>query len=437
MKFFVYSETNAQTIAHSLGKPEYSYYFVLKEFLPALQRLGEVIMVTDPAAELAPLIENAGADNEKCMLLLFAPPHRMPMLDVCPTVPVIAWEFDSIPTEIWYDELQQDWRYGLKHAGRAIALASLTVSAIKSAMGGHFPAAAIPAPVWNKFQKARERLHARDLAMPVAIGVKKGIVVDTLHFDLTPYLLYKTQKIDIPAEFQADELYEERHSKWQAAEHSISLSGVVFTSVFNPYDGRKNWWDMVTAFCLALKGAEDATLILKLSHYRYHAAIEDMLEALAKIPAFKCRVILQQGYLEDEAFQRLVDVTDYVVNASYGEGQCLPLMEFLSCGKPAIAPAHSAMADYIDSSIAFVVDSWLDATAWPHDPRLAYRTCRHQIDWQSLFNAFERAYVTRKSEPELYQKMSLASIERMKAICSEDAVAEKLKAFLMQNEASV
>lgn len=40
MKFLVYSEVNAETIASSLGQSEYSYYFVLKEFLPVLRQLG-------------------------------------------------------------------------------------------------------------------------------------------------------------------------------------------------------------------------------------------------------------------------------------------------------------------------------------------------------------------------------------------------------------
>ena len=36
---------NAARIASSLGLPEYSYYFVLRDFLPALQRLGDVVIV--------------------------------------------------------------------------------------------------------------------------------------------------------------------------------------------------------------------------------------------------------------------------------------------------------------------------------------------------------------------------------------------------------
>ena len=48
MRFLVYSEVNSETISQSLGLSEYSYYFVLKEFLPVLRELGDVCVVKEP-----------------------------------------------------------------------------------------------------------------------------------------------------------------------------------------------------------------------------------------------------------------------------------------------------------------------------------------------------------------------------------------------------
>ena len=62
-------------------------------------------------------------------------------------------------------------------------------------------------------------------------------------------------------------------------------------------------------------------------------------------------------------------------------------MEFMSSGKPAVAPRNTAMIDYIDADNAFIVDSSEEATAWPHDPRAAYRTLRYITDWESLCRA--------------------------------------------------
>ena len=45
MLIIIYSETNQSNILENLGKPEYSYYFVLKEFRPVLERKGQVLKV--------------------------------------------------------------------------------------------------------------------------------------------------------------------------------------------------------------------------------------------------------------------------------------------------------------------------------------------------------------------------------------------------------
>ncbi|MEG6655396.1 glycosyltransferase family 1 protein, partial [Pseudomonas aeruginosa] len=48
MLIIIHSETNKTTIRQNLGRPEYSYYFVLKEFRPLLEEIGQVVEVSDP-----------------------------------------------------------------------------------------------------------------------------------------------------------------------------------------------------------------------------------------------------------------------------------------------------------------------------------------------------------------------------------------------------
>jgi glycosyltransferase involved in cell wall biosynthesis len=225
-----------------------------------------------------------------------------------------------------------------------------------------------------------------------------------------------------------------RMPEWLPTDSRLELSGVIFTALFNPYDGRKNWADMLTAFCAAFRDVPDATLVFKLGHREYESAMHDMLIWMARMPTYKCRVVLLHGYLEGSDFDSLIRASAFAVNASHGEGQCLPLMEFLSCGKPAIAPRHSAMRDYIDEEVAFVVDSWLDASAWSHDPRLAYRTCRHQLNWASLVSAYKAAYECVKKDPERYKRMSDAAIERMRLHCSQAVATERMQSFMTLTE---
>ncbi|HBX55225.1 glycosyltransferase [Pseudomonas sp. UBA2684] len=516
MKILVYSQVNAANIASSLGLPEYSYYFVLRDFLPALRRLGDVEIIETPELQVDRLYDQACAAGERCVFLSFTPPHKTPLTLRCPTVSVFAWEFDSIPNEPWLDELNQDWRYVLSKCGLGITHSELTVQAVKTELGKNFPIISVPSPVWDKYQGLREQSSALPLVCPLRIEVRSGVVLDTHDVALEPYMpgldavanavkaaraqerpasstggtsdalliqpFRQQSRLRVsrrylgewylrcvrdrllpsprPATATALTLVSEDKTKhlepcntvepkllpksgltpqtqeWDLAPCSFELSGVVFTALFNPYDGRKNWVDMLTAFCAAFKDTPDATLLFKLGHHEYQSALNDMLMCMARMPAFRCRVVLLQGFLEGPEFDSLIRASAFVINASHGEGQCLPLMEFLSCGKPAIAPQHSAMRDYIDEDVAFIVDSWLDASAWSHDPRLAYRTCRHQIDWASLVKAYSDAYACMTDDPERYARMSAAAVERMRGHCSVEIASERLRTFLNIDEAS-
>jgi hypothetical protein len=497
MRFLVYSEVSAARIEASLGLPDYSYYFVLKEFLPLLRSLGEVTIV-EQVEEVDALYFQAREEGEDCVFLSFTPPHKTPLDLQCPTIPVFAWEFDSIPNQHWLEDERQNWATVLQHCKRAITHSGLTVQAARAELGEDFPIASIPAPVWDKFAPLRDRT-AESTREPVTLVVRNGVVIDTHDLSLAPYIpdadavaravasaRSEGKAPIVEAASQGETLTPPRQSlpritlrylvewyrlAWRLprplvapvqpsvapmeppnpvepgglpgievdddampplplGEHRLTLSGVVFTTVFNPYDGRKNWVDMLTAFCSAFRETPEATLLFKLGHHEYESAMNDMLMCMARMPAFKCRVILLHGYLDRPAFDELIRHTAYIVNASHGEGQCLPLMEFLSCGKPAVTPRHSAMVDYVDEDVAFLVDTWLDATAWPHDPRLAYRTLRHQIDWASLVRAYREAFHCFTRQPERYESMSHAAVERMRGHCSLEAGRERLLAFL-------
>ncbi len=469
MKILVHSPLNDGDIETSLGLPDYSYHFVLRDFLPVLRELGEVRNVARPQTDVDPLFARAQAAGEPCLFLSFLPPQKTALGLACPTVPVFAWEFHSIPSESWLGDERQNWCHVLRHTGQAITHADFIVDAVKRELGNDYPIVAIPSPVWDKFGARRAARAPLDLQRRTTLHVRAGIVVDSRDPAMQPYIggdaglalvaeaisQHNAATDNRRASSDSIELRREREQAlqvgnpvappqpsaaglrpklpdWTPEDRDLELSGVVFTSLFNPYDGRKNWRDMLTAFCAAFRDSDDATLLFKLSHHDYASAMHDMLITLARMPAFRCRVVLVHGFLADDAFDGLIDATTFIVNASHGEGQCLPLMEFLSCGVPAIAPRHSAMLDYIDGDIAFVVDSWLDATAWSHDPRLAYRTLRHQIDWLSLKNAYLAAYRCAREEPQRYARMDATAIERMQRHCSRASARERLQHFLEQ-----
>jgi hypothetical protein len=105
-------------------------------------------------------------------------------------------------------------------------------------------------------------------------------------------------------------------------------------------------------------------------------------------------------------------------------------MEFLASGKPAIAPAHTAMADYLGSPLAFVLRTCLEPACWPHDPTGMLRTHKHRLDWQSLSEAFRESYDVAKENPERYRSMSREAYRKMREFASVEQVVGPLEAFL-------
>jgi hypothetical protein len=151
MKIIVHSSYSAQNISANLGKPEYSYYFVLAGYLPALRQLGDVVSVDDPKTEVDAIFDTCLAAGEACVFLCYAPPHLVPITLRCPTIPVVAWEFSTIPCEMWRDDPRSDWRVVFAHYKRVIALSNHTAALIREAMGQDFPVFAIPTATYEAF----------------------------------------------------------------------------------------------------------------------------------------------------------------------------------------------------------------------------------------------------------------------------------------------
>ncbi len=408
MIIIVYSETTEQSLEARLGMAEYSYYFVLKEFLPALEELGQVVVVEIPEKEVDPIFHDATRRGEACIFLSFSPPHRTALGLACPTIPVFAWEFDSISSETWYCEREQDWRFVLNRLGRAITHSAHTVGAVRSQMGPDFPVVSIPAPVWDRF--APHYRSRRNGKAPAGASLSVvGRVIDTR----------ESESID------ADKTDADTRT-------DIAIEGVVYLSIFNPKDGRKNVFDMIGAFCEAFRDVEDATLILKLTHHTPNKAIFFLQDILQRLMPYKCRILLLTGYLRSEMYETLVAASSYAVNTSFGEGQCLPLMEPMACGSPAVAPDHTGMADYIDAENAFIVESSAEPAAMPQDPRYAFRVLRRRIDFESLVKAYRDSYRVAIDDPERYARMSRNAHETLRRHCSRAAAVERLSKFLEQ-----
>ncbi len=205
---------------------------------------------------------------------------------------------------------------------------------------------------------------------------------------------------------------------------------VIYTALFNPVDERKNWPDLINAFVFALRDQPRAVLVIKAAHRELQPFLEDFCGYFASLAPFQCRLIFIHGYLDPASYRQLIRRSAFIVSASRGEGQCLPLMEFMSGGVPAIAPNNTAMADYVSAQNSFLVASTVEPAVWPQDPRLLLRTTRYRINWESLYDAFATSFQVAVTEPARYAAMSVAASESLRNYCSMETAQARLQALL-------
>jgi len=511
--FIVYSLFSEKYIDENLGLPEYSYYFVLKKFLPLLEKMGEVVVVEDPAREVDKLYFEAKSREKPCVYLSFTAPQNTVIGLACPTVAVFAWEFDSVPSEIFDDDKRSDWTYVFKHIDGIITHSNFAVRTLRSALEENYPLVSAPAPVWDKFNT----LYVTDSEPYISQSVRFRIdapVLDTNEIDLSlveqhllpglihtgqncealsrsgepkipekqaspdslwsvskacfsawladvarlfPLLIFKKpnneQKIQqAQSEVRTAVYYEalsdnlsDQNPRTAGLGHvlrgffnrgvdDLELQGVVYTAIFNPHDGRKNWHDMVSAFCCSLRDCEDAVLVIKLVHRDSENMLKDLIHQLYQLTPFKCRVVVIDGNLDESTYQSLVRATSFIVNTSYCEGQCLPLMEYMSAGKPAIAPRNTGMEDYINEDVAFVVDCSREYAYFPQDRRKALRTRQYRTNWESLCTAYRDSYQVARHEPDVYRAMASSAVEKLESHCSMEVAGARLNSFIQSLE---
>jgi len=498
MKIIVHCGFSADSIENSVGKAAYSYYFVMMDFLPVLEQMGTVIVVDRPEEEVDILYDQCRETGESCVFLCFLPPQMVPITLRCPTIPVIAWEFTTLPCIAWDDDPRNDWRTVFRHCGRVITLSGLTARLVRDAMGEDFPVFAIPAPCRTLFARMAPAL-APDLAprdmtasgtasdsetpaptemiavapepQPEPVPEPVPVPETTPPVEVAPQPKTLRARVSITVSYIAncyrdafEDLLPPPVAKAIAAIGSglrrtyhgltvpppavpcpiapaaapepaipqpqtrFTVNGVVYSSVLSPKDGRKNWHDLLTAFAYAFRDEERATLIVKMPK-SVDPNIRGQIDGtISRLRPFRCRIILLEAFLDDRQYADLVGISTYYVNCSSCEGLCLPLTEFLSAGKPAIAPDHTAMADYIGDTLAFRVRSSLEHNVWPHDPRDIFTTMRYRIDWSSLVDAFQESFRVATSDGARYGRMARNAQLVMAGFCSPKVVRDKLAA---------
>jgi hypothetical protein len=450
--------TDAQ-LAERIGREAYSYRFVYRAFAPMLQRWGRTIEVTQAESRLDFALQQAREQGLQPIHLSFLPLHLTYLTQHAANVVFPFWEFPDLPNRPLGNNPRNNWVNLARHFALILTASTFTRDAFRRA-GIHTPIEVIPVPVsapyfatptwtpgkrvvldtpcyvfpqppgpqapapnpWLPAQPSRMGLRAR------ARHVYKSYVAPRIRPNLDKYLTLAARAIAAARQARgADE-----HVPY-AVSPSLELSGVVYTTILNPYDPRKNWQDTLTAYLLALADCEDATLVLKLVVCPELAAqsLNGMLHYYHQLGIrHRCKLAFVTAYLSEAQMVDLARGSTFYLNSARAEGACLPLQSFLAARRPGIAPDHTAMADYFHDDVGLVIESHPEPAPWPHDPEQRLSTHWHRIVWQSLHDQVRAAYDLAGTQPERYQALAARGRERMLEFASGDRVGPRLSAAL-------
>lgn len=440
------------------GDDCYSYFFVQRAFLPLLERYGAVEEVAEPRSRLDEAVANARRRQMAPLHLSFLPPQYMPLAGEAPNIAFPFWEYPDIPNYDVAGKPENNWARLANRLDLLVTACDFTRDAFRRA-GVTTPAHVVPVPVnddyfrladWQAGERtvldcgcyllpahsAGQLADRRAAARAVVTGARdrlRGVyhrnVRPRLPAVLHRGLAHSTrrvagQPVSLPAEpFPLP---------FAASDH-LELSGIVYTSILNPFDIRKNWRGLVEGFLRGLADQADATLVVKLAVSRTmrQEGLHNLLTFYQRLGLrHRCRLAVVADYLSDEQMLRLASASAYYVNTSRAEGACLPLQDYLAAGRPGIAPAHTAMKEYLDDQLALIIDSGPEPTYWPWDPEERITTTWHKLAVGEIAARLRASHELMTRDRPRYRDMAACGRERMRGFVSAEAVWPKLAAAL-------
>ncbi len=448
----------------NLGCPGYSYDFVVQLFAPLIERWGELVVV--PREEVDHAVDEARRRKLEPIHLSFLPLHDVRLAADAPNIVVPAWEFPNIPDHAFDNKRENNWAEMAARCDLLIVGGQFTVKAFRRA-AVQTPIRIVPVPTpddyfhvppWDPGQRTSLDFSAYSFSQPLPVratveepagppapsrvtwrrrlarfleraagalyrhGIRR-VTSERLHFALKTATYFGRCAWRDPNLFSPPAMP-------RSSAAPLNLSGVVYSSIFNPRDHRKNWEDLLTGFLFALKDCEDATLVLKL--------ITDQPSAVDEIWNFyhhigiphRCKVAFVSDFLSDEQLVELARATTYYITTTRAEGNCLPLMNHLAAGRPAISPCHTAIGDYFSRDIGFVVESHPEPAAFPQDSQLRKTTTWHRLVWTSLVEQIQKSYAVAKQDPATYQRLARNARAKMLGWVSSQEVGPRLREAL-------
>lgn len=453
-------------VLQKMGIAAYSYHFVFRAFAPLLERWGVVREVTNPESRLDYALYRARRAGLRPFHLSVLPLHCTYLTRHAANVAFPFWEFPDIPDQDHEYNSRHNWVRVANRLDLILTASTDTHDALRRA-GVRTPIHVVPVPISEQYFAVPPWRSGQEVTLdcPCYLFPHPPLPGPPL-FD--PYVTYEPDRFSWKGRLRAAYKFRVRGrlpdwfdtaltkvgrlcvtGKWDnpnptpppsnplpfPLNPTLPLQGVVYTSICNPFDPRKNWEDLLSAYLLALRDREDATLVLKLAVNESLAAkaFRRIFRYYKQLPQpHRCKLAVVAALLSDEQMTELARASTYYVNSARAEGACLPLQNFLAAGRPGLAPVHSALAEYFEKDVGFVVNSQPEPAVMPHTPGRQRSTTWHRLDWQALCDQFRASYTLAKENRARYEVLAGRGRDRMAEFAGAERVWPRLRDALEQ-----
>lgn len=419
------NETDRASASQGLGRSDYSYAFAMRGFIEALEEMEIDYTVIDRPENVADIRARSGAETN--IHLGFYPPERIRVLKGAYNVNCFAWEFDRLrlPEEVQTHHAFADQTTMLDIADELWVPSQHGAEAVRA--GVTKPVHRVPAPILSHL--SRHARSGRPSPRDIARAARDASGPTWQPLSILPRI---QDTMDSAARSRAAPLP-------SILSTAVDGDPVVFLSIFNVHDYRKQIEPLVEGFLRFAETDDRAILLLKMTTpWRGHPNRNLMEEQIADAgrmlrPMVSERVWMTDDVLSRAELNRLYDISAFYLCTSHAEGQNLPLIEAMGRGVVPVSVGHTAMKDYLSENDAVIIPS----TPRPFGIRLTRRygmfgAETHHVEADEVTAALRRAVSMADAD---YARRSAAAFEEVRRQFGLHAFAERFNALVDQLQA--
>jgi glycosyltransferase involved in cell wall biosynthesis len=404
-------------IAGLLGAPHYSYHFAARRFRDMLTRAGAAPVDLRMPEYYATRAALPPGDEGSAVHLMFRSTEQLRLLKPAANICCFAWEFPVLKT----DTLPGEHPFANQHAMLSLCDEVWTPSAYACGVlrahgidNAHRIPAPVPLPQGGRIGRA---------AALSALGRLDAVTLN-IHF------AWPDDHQDRQAATTATTL-----GAWLAAHSRPKRKPLVFLSVLNPEDFRKNLDAMLRGFHHLRQQYGQALLIVKVLTARSRFSLAQAAGGVIRNKLAPGTVLRDDGiaivndYLSDTEMTALYSLADFYLCASLAEGQNLPLLEAMAHGTVAVTTRTTAMQDYITEANAFIIATRMVANDNVH---LAATLARRPfaVAQCGARDVYAGLVAAAAASPALRAARARDGIETLRELYAENAIWPLLKARL-------